>query len=49
MEFIPILMFILWIVVLLMIFFRKDHKVTFFDYCLCWACLMMMILKEIVR
>ena len=49
MEIFPIVMIIIWIIVAGLIFARPNHQVTLVDYFMCWLCLMIMILKDIVR
>lgn len=49
MEIFPIVMIIIWIIVARLIVIRPNHQVTLVDYFLCWLCLMIMIIKDIVR
>ena len=49
METLPIIMMIIWIIIAGLVFARPNHQVTYVDYFMCWLCLMIMILKDIVR
>lgn len=49
MEIFPIVMIIIWIIVMGLIVARPNHQVTLIDYFMCWLCLMIMIIKDIVR
>ena len=40
---------IIWIIVMGLIVARPNHQVTLVDYFMCWLCLIIMILKDIVR
>ena len=49
MEIMPIIILIIWAIIMILIFARPNHQVTLVDYFMCWLCLMIMILKDIVR